>query len=238
VAELTVEEAARHLGVSPRRVRALLKDGGLTGRQHAGRWIVPSEQVERRQAAPPYSGRPLSASTAWRVLAVLANADDVISNLSSSARSRVRTRASQLRDSTPSEMERSWRAALGSRARAVEYYGHSDVLRPLLDDPRTVRSGISAACDHGADLMVTSGAEAYVRSSDLAQLQAAYALSPESEAHANIRLHVVESQDASWMFIRDVAPVAVVAIDLMDRIGSRDRAAGRALASAVAGSYS
>ncbi len=230
MAELTVEEAAQQLGVSPRRVRALLKDGGLTGRQHAGRWIVPSDQVERRQSAPPSSGRPLSPSTAWRVLAVLSNADDVLSNLSSSARSRVRTRASRLRDSTPSEMERSWRAALGGRARAVEYYGHSDVLRPLLDDPRTVRSGISAASDHGADLMVTGGAEAYVRSRDLAQLQADFALRPESEGHANIRLHVVESQDASWIFNRHVAPVAIVAVDLMERSGVRDRAAGRALA--------
>ena len=230
MSELSVAEAAEQLGVSPRRVRALLEHGRLEGRQVGGRWLLPSDQVESRRAAAPAPGRPLSQAAAWRVIAVLANSDEGLKDLSPPARSRARARAAELRLRHPSEIARSWQSALSSRARASDFYAHPSVLMALLDDPRVVRSGISAAHDHGADLMVMSGAEGYVRARDVHGLVDAYALNPELGVYANVRLHVVEDEAGSWLFRRPVAPAAVVAADLVERNNPRDRAAGVKLA--------
>jgi excisionase family DNA binding protein len=230
MSDLSVTEAAQRLQVSPRRVRALLADGRLPGRQIAGRWLLSSGDVDRRQQAAPPPGRPLSAASAWHVLAVLARADDALRDLAPPARSRARARAAELRQCQPADLARRWQSALGSRARTCDFYAHPSILKALLDDPDVLRSGISAASDHGADLMVTGSAEGYLRSRDLPQLQARYALSPDAGAHANLRLHVTQDDDARWVFRRAAAPAAVVAADLLERETPRDQAAGAKLA--------
>lgn len=229
--DLSVAEASRYLNVSPRRVRALLANGRLQGRQVAGRWLLPSDAVERRQQVAPPAGRPLSPASAWRVLAVLAHADDALQCLSPPVRSRARARAATLRLYQPAEIAKQWRLALGNRASVREFYAHPSVLKDLLDDPKIVRSGISAAYDHGADLMVLGGAEGYIRSADLAPMQDRYALSPDTGPHANVRLHVVEDDEACWLFNQHLAPAPVVAADLVERDTPRDRSAGVKLAS-------
>jgi hypothetical protein len=227
MSDLSVAEAAQCLQVSPRRVRALLEDGRLEGRQVAGRWVLSSRNVERRQQIAPQAGRPLSQASAWRVLAFVAHADDALGELAAPMRSRARARAAELRRCQPADIPRHWQLVLGSRARITEFYAHPSVLKDLLDDPKIVRSGIRAAHDH---LVVVGGAEGYIRSRDLPQVQAKYALNPDSGAHANVRLHVVEGDEASWLFSQRVAPAAVVAADLVERETPRDRAAGVKLA--------
>ena len=224
--DLSVAEASQYLNVSPRRVRALLANGRLQGRQVAGRWLVSSDAVERRQEAAPPAGRPLSQASAWRVLAVLASADDALKRLSPPVRSRARARARDLLLDQPVEIAQQWRQALGNRASVREFYAHPSVLKDLLDDPEIVRSGISAAHDHGADLMVLGGAEGYIRSADLASMQARYALSPDAGPHTNVWLHVVEDDEARWLFDQRLAPAPVVAADLVERDTPRDRSAG------------
>lgn len=234
MSDLSVAEAAQRLQVSPRRVRALLEDGRLQGRQVAGRWLLPSRAVDHRQRAAPAPGRPLSPASAWHTLAILAKADDSISHLPAPVKSRARGRAEALRNMSPSgEVARRWRSALARRAEICEYYAHPSVLERLLDDPALVRSGISAVGDHGAGLMVLSGAEGYVRSRDLPHLESQYALNPNIDAaQANVRVHVVaDDRAAEWLFLHRVAPAAVVAADLVERDSSRDRAAGVKLAS-------
>ncbi len=231
--ELSAAEAAQRLRVSPRRVRALLESGRLQGRRVAGRWLVSLDQVERRQSAPPAAGRPLSSAAAWRVLAVLSNADESLSDLTPPVRSRARARAAELRRQQPREFAARWRSMLAGRARISEFYVHPGVVKALLDDRRIVRSGISAAHDYGAGLMVVGGAEGYIRSRDLPGLAADCALNPEPGSRANVRLHVVKDDEASWLFRRPAAPVAVVAADLMERDGPRDQAAGVKLAARV-----
>jgi excisionase family DNA binding protein len=234
MSDLSVAEAAQRLQVSPRRVRALLEDGRLQGRQVAGRWLLPSRAVDHRQRAAPASGRPLSPASAWHALAILAKADDAISHLPAPVRSRARGRAEALRNMPPSgeEVARRWQSALARRAEICEYYAHPSVLERLLDDPAVVRSGISAVGDHGAGLMVLSGAEGYVLSRDLPHLESLYALNPNIDAaQANVRVHLVaDDRAAEWLFLHRVAPAAVVAADLVERDSSRDRAAGVKLA--------
>ncbi|GAA1817266.1 helix-turn-helix domain-containing protein [Planosporangium flavigriseum] len=229
MSELSVADAAQRLQVSPRRVRALLEGGHLNGRQIAGRWLVSLNDVERRQNAAPAAGRPLSPASAWHVLAVLAGIDDALATLPPPTRSRARARARELRHLEHAEAVRQWRSALRNRARQYLFYAHPSVLHEFLNQSKVIPSGISAAHEHGADLMVLGGAEGYVRAQDLPHLQERYALNPDAGADSNVRLHVVDGV-GDWLFKHRPAPAAVVAADLIEHDEPRDQSAGAQLA--------
>jgi excisionase family DNA binding protein len=230
VDDLSAAEAAQVLGISARRIRALLEGGHLPGRQVGGRWLLPSRAVERRREMPHEGGRPLSQASTWNILAVLSGAEDSLHDLPAPARSRARSRARDLREAD--QIASKWPSALANRAHSGRFYGHPSVLEDLLADPRVVRSGISAAMDYNAGLVAAGSAEGYVRSSDAESLRSDYALNPNvSPAQANVLLHVVRDEQATrWFFGCRVAPVAVVAADLAEREAHRDRDAGLKLA--------
>jgi hypothetical protein len=227
---LSVGEAAGQLGVSERRVRALLQSDQLAGRQVAGRWLVDERAVHARGELPHEGGRPLSQASAWSVLAALAGAEEVMSELPKSARSRARRRANELLRNE--EIASRWPSAVASRAKSMVFYGHPAILANLLADPRVVRSGVSATRVHVGLVMGDGAAEGYVRSRDIEDLASGYGLdSNVDRSEANVLLHVVESeQAANWLFSRPEAPVAVVAADLAEREPSRERAVGLRLA--------
>jgi excisionase family DNA binding protein len=229
---ISVAEAAARLDVSPRRVRQLLQDGHLTGWRVGETWLVGADAVELRLRSRPPSGRPLSSASAWNVLAALSDVGDGLERLSPSARSQARARAAQLRAALPNAGSSEWRSALRGRADLRQLYGHPGVLDELLSDPRVVRSGISAAQSHGADLAVVGGAEGYVQAEDLDKIVRTYALSAAPKSDANVWLHVVKG-GGDWLFRRRVAPASVVAADLMERDGYRDHAAGVKLGGAL-----
>src|SRR5262249_26111040 len=229
---LSVADAAHALQVSPRRVRQLLAARSLPGVRIAGRWLVSPAAVEHRNRSQPAAGRPLSSTSAWQVLAALSRAEDELAGLSPPLRSRARSRAAYLRRQVSEAMPEQWHTLLRRRAALHQFYGHPSVLADIRGDLRVVRSGISAAHDHGADLMVVGGAEGYVRPPDLAGVVERYALNPTVGAEANVWLRVAGS-GADWLFQQRVAPAAVVAADLMERDGARDQVAGMKLAASL-----
>ncbi|MFR7404525.1 MAG: helix-turn-helix domain-containing protein [Coriobacteriaceae bacterium] len=50
---VTVAEASTKLGVSPARVRQLIKSGILAAEQVAGIWLIDEKSVEARRGATP-----------------------------------------------------------------------------------------------------------------------------------------------------------------------------------------
>jgi excisionase family DNA binding protein len=62
---LTVDRAAERLGVTPRRVRALIEAGELPAMSGAREWLLDPAAVERRARTARRAGRPLSPTTAW-----------------------------------------------------------------------------------------------------------------------------------------------------------------------------
>jgi len=57
---LTVVDAAKLLGVSPSRVRALISSNALPARKIGRNWVLEEEDVVRRLANRPHGGRPRS----------------------------------------------------------------------------------------------------------------------------------------------------------------------------------
>jgi hypothetical protein len=213
-------DAARSLGLSIQRVRALVVRGELPGRKLAGRWFVDRSGVERRLRQPKLSGRPHSPAHAWGLIALAEG--DIPNWLDSSNRSRLRRRLREhdLEDILPS---------LARRGRRLELRAHASDLARIEAEPDVVRSGVSAASEHDLEIVAPGVLEAYVPARRLLQLQRRYRLKPSVDA--NVILHVV---DGPWPFAPDqrVAPRLAAVLDLLEHDDERGRrAAQRALKS-------
>ena len=216
---VSVVEAAEYLEVSPRRVRQMLADELLAGRQIGREWAIERRALESLKRHRGPAGRPWRASSAWAVLAI-ANGEG--SDLPPVDRSRARRRLAE-------HGLAGLVARLGARAEIRRFYGHPSVLEPMAAEPDVVLSGVSAAANHGADIVASDFLEAYVPEARIAALINQYGLDPDAE-RPNVALRVVS--DAVWPFApeMEVASRFVVAVDLLDADDERSRRAGADLA--------
>lgn len=213
---MRVEEVAEELGLSQQRVRALLADGRLEGRKIAGRWFVFPGSVERLRRRPEVRGRQLSPSNAWAFLLAASGQD--LDGLSPWDRSRLLSRLD-------SDWDR-WIPRLRDRARAVRFRIHPGSLKKISSDRRLLLSGVSAARQHGMDVIAREEIEAYLREQDLPRLVRDYKL--EESSRPNLVLHVIAGD---WPFQNDqkFAPPALVAVDLIESGEARSRRAGNSM---------
>jgi hypothetical protein len=200
-------------------VRQLLGDGRLGGQRIGRAWVIDQRALDRFKTRRGLMGRPWTASSAWAALAV-AEAD--VSHLEATARSRARRR---LQEKGLTGLV----GQLAARAQSQRFYGHPSVLGRLIDEPGLGRCGVSAAADHGGDIIAPGHLEAYVASSRLADIVDRYALTPTDE-QANVELRV--AADQLWPFAAGarVAPRSVVIVDLLDAEDQRSRRAGATMA--------
>src|SRR4051794_36121041 len=95
-AHVAVEDAARHLGVTPARVRALIARGHLRADNVGGRWLIEWDSVLARERAQSAPGRPLRARNAWALL-LLASGDPIPPDFDPNARWRLKQTLSRNR---------------------------------------------------------------------------------------------------------------------------------------------
>ena len=212
-----IADAARQLGVSPRRVHQLVAEGRLSGQRIARSWVLDRADVQRFASARPGAGRPWSPSSAWNVLA-LANGD--AARGSPVERSRAKRRLQIGLEPLAGR--------LSSRAQSRWFYAHPAVHAEMLSHPSVVAGGISALGDHRVDLVVSDQSEAYVPQSRVAELAERYALDADSD-RPNVRLRVVNDRDWPFEAAQRVAPAPVVAVDLLDSSDQRSQRAAREL---------
>ena len=208
-----VQEAARRIGVSPRRVRQMIADGKLPARRVGRAWAIGEHAVKPSARRPAH--RPWKPVSAWAVLAA-ADSGHAPQQMPAYERHRARKRAAQgLRAVVD---------CLSERAVRRSFYVHPADVSRILAVPSAVRAGPSAAADHGIDLVGGGPAEAYVPESAMDSIAAAYRIEERPE-RPNLILRVVA--DADWPFPdgAEVAPLAVVAIDLLESDDERARRA-------------
>lgn len=73
MSELTTSEAAERLGLTRRRVLAMLRSGELRGRRIGETWLVERHAVLSRELLGSARGRPLSPSTTRAILDALSS---------------------------------------------------------------------------------------------------------------------------------------------------------------------
>jgi hypothetical protein len=218
---ISLADAADVLNLSPARVRLLASIGDLPAEKIAGRWLVDRGDVERRRRRGGASGRRFAPQNAWALLR-LASGEEAV-GVDPVTRSRLR-RALTL------EGLAALAPRLEHRAEVRRYDGHPGEIAHVLSDPRLVPSGISAALTVGLDVMSGNEADGYISASDLERFVHEHALDPASSFDANVVLRVVPKDVwADFLAGSDHAPEAAVALDLVDEVDSRSRAAGEGL---------
>ena len=217
---LTVGEAATQLGISPQRVHALIRAGGLKATRVGRQLLVDPVSLHRRAVSDPMQYRPFSPTNAWALID-LASGDGTLQvvgerRLSPWSLSRMR-----------GQLKRGGLLALSpylrGRARVHELRADPDDVERIADEPGLVRTGVSAAREHGLDIVAPNTLEAYVPLVRYPELVERYVL--ESSHRPNVILHVV---DGIWPFSPDaiVAPGPLAALDLYDSGDARGRRAG------------
>jgi hypothetical protein len=216
--EVPASQAALQLRVNDSRVRQLIEAGELPARKVANRWLVDVGALQRRGLLGAPQGRPLEAENAWGLL-FLASGEPA-PWLASDVRSRLRRR---LREGAL----RRDHGRLMKRARVRYFIGGERARKHLMREPRFVRSGISAAADHGASLRSPRVLEGYLPEVEVARLAYRFALRSVDESEADL---IVRGVAGFWPFgASRVAPKAVVAVDLLESLDQRTRRAGEEL---------
>lgn len=228
---ISVSEAAQRLRVDPSRVRAMIRSGQLEAQKLADIWIIDPASLERREVAKPPRGRPFSARNAWALLLMEDGSKEcplkqskLAKELSPWAFSRARARAKNL--DMPSLAPR-----LRCRAYVERLRAHPSDLERIESEPHVVRAGVSAARDHGIDIVAPGEIELYIQAKRQSTLKRKYHLEPSSRP--NVILRVV---DEPWPFPSSckVAPPAVVALDLLETDDEESQHAAKELLAQLA----
>lgn len=232
--EINVAEASRRLGVNDSRVRQLLRAGELRGRRLGGSWLIPVEEVARRERSEHRSGRPLAPKRAWAVLDLLDGGRAAW--LSDPARSQVRRYLADL-DGPGAD---GWRAALRRRSRVLEVAAHPAAIERLRRVDGVQQTGLAAVVGRGFDVvdLAESIPELYVAAESWPDLSRSLALHEAAGPNVRIRL-----PNEIWPFVapeplgRPVVGDAVLAADLLEADEPRVVAAGAARLDELLGSW-
>lgn len=214
---MTTHEAGERLGITQASVRQLVGSGQLTVVGKAGRTLLLNRSsVERRAAGGTRRGRAWTPKVAWAALALMSGTNPTW--ISSSEKSRLKSR---LRGMTADDVATLSR----NKDRIRRYRVTPDGLTMLLE--HLIPGGVSALRDESvaAEFGLTGGsglAEGYVMEGDADQLAAALGMVEDPEGNAII--HEVAMTEP---FADGRAPLASVAVDLMNSLATRERSAGQ-----------
>ena len=152
-------EAAQHLGVSPRRLRALIAEDRVRARWVGRQWLVDEADLLSVLVRPPV--RPLGPRLSSALLAALSGQEP--SGLSSGERRRLRAHLDRLAgEDEPAPLLSAW---LRGRAEVARLHTPASEIPAVAADPRLLASGIS---DPRTNLSSGHEFEGWVRREDLA----------------------------------------------------------------------
>lgn len=217
---MTSAEVASRLGITSVSVRQLLKSGRLIQSGIAGQTIlIDPVSVERLTATGTRRGTAWAPATAWAALALLSG-QDVKWFRSSSERSRLKKSLQSLDANEVQLLSRNKAATARYRAvpeavSMVEEYLMVSGGAAMRDKPTAARFGLTGGGGY---------AEGYLMKGDAQSLIEAFGLI--SDPQGNVTIREIESDEA---FEEGRAPVAVIAVDLMDSLTTRERSAGTAV---------
>ena len=236
---VSVDEAARRMGLHPAHVRRLVREGEIPAQKVGARWLVSESALRQRDRLQPSSGRPLSPNTAWALLelagAGLRAGQDVraVAAVHELPDRRARYRLRRLlADAPPTDR---WAAWLRRRANPERVWVHPGVEERLASDSRLHPGAEVAAAAAGVGVGAGVGAERvfYLNESDLEGVLRDYRGRPDPGGQ--LLFMVIPDQVAEELRPRsgEVSP-AVALVDLLSSADIRQRhLAGELLASAA-----
>lgn len=190
---MSVAQAAERLGVSVSRIHQRIADGSLVAERIGSQWVVDEGSLLRVQERSK-AGRPLSARSAWGVIAVSENDRDRLRPSGSAAWARARMQLRRLLDPAvdPANDENavgdlvvSLRSVLRNRAQRRLFRAAPADLADLRSDDRW-----TMLVDLGASGIASVDVEGYLGESEVDGLVRDHLLY-EADSEANVILHVI-----------------------------------------------
>lgn len=218
MAKVSVAEAAKRLNVGVPRVHQRIRDGSLRAERLGSQWVV--DELSLIRAAESRSGRPLSARSAWAIIAFAEGDDVALALLAAAERSRAKVRLEELLAlvAKPPRSERAVRLVASglrlrfrNRARMRSYKAAVADLPALRNDPRW-ESVIGAA----ASGIASSDVVGYLAGHNVDAVVREYLLVP-ADAEANVLMHVLPEGQNPYP-----DSLLRLAIDLADLRGPRE----------------
>jgi len=223
--EVPTAEAARALGVTQARVRALIAAGDLDARRVAGVWLVEGDSIDRQAAIASGSrgGRGLAQRIAWAAGDLLDHGD--ASWLSPKDRWRLRARLLHELDGV--DTARRW---LRNRHTQVSTWrAGARAIERLLTVDGVIATGVSAAVPLRLGLGTGGAADIYVHADLLDQLARDHFLIQSAAGNLTVRTTQEDYSHRTGRRTGDgtvVAPRLLVAADLLDDTDARTRQTG------------
>lgn len=232
MAKISVAEAAKQLGVGLSRVHRRIAAGSLRAERIGSQWVVDELSVlnvaERKEP-----GRPLSARSAWAIIALEVGDDQALARLAPVERSRAQSRLDELlalansaahSEGEVRQISSTLRRMFQNRANLVLRKGASADL-PLIGADFRWESRISPVVSSIANVEVNG----YLAAESVDALCADYLLLP-AEDDANVVIHVLPDGQQAYPKSR-----LQLAADLADLRGPREELRAAELVGEVAG---
>lgn len=190
---LSVAQAAERLGVSVPRIHQRIADGSLSAERIGSQWAVDERSLLRVQERSK-AGRPLSARSAWAVVAASEDDRDRLRSGGSAAAARARMQLKRLLEPAAElpaseeavrDLAMSLRSVLRNRAQRRLFHVASADLDDLRADGRW-----AMLVALGASGIASADVEGYLAESDLDRVVKDYLLVDE-DRDANVVIHVV-----------------------------------------------
>ena len=190
---VSVAQAAERLGVSVPRIHQRIADGSLSAERIGAQWVVDERSLLRIQERSK-AGRPLSARSAWAVIAVAENDRDRLRLSGPAASARARLQLDRLlepavappaKEEVVSDLAVSLRSLFRNRAQRRLFRAVPADRDDLRADERW-----KMIVDLGASGIASAGVEGYLGESDVDAVQKDYLL-VEADRDANVVLHVL-----------------------------------------------
>jgi excisionase family DNA binding protein len=225
MANVSVAEAARRLGVGVPRIHKRIADGSLRAERIGSQWVV-DELSLLRAAEHREPGRPLSARSAWAIIALAEGDDEALGALAPVERSRAKARLDELVESAPKRPSEDAVRRIAAKLRQMfrnraerRLYEAAAADLPGLREDRRWQSLESPA----ASGIASSEVDGYVAVADLAGLERAFLLMPAID-EGNVVIHLLPEGQHAYPDSK-----LQLAADLAEHRGAREELRAAAL---------
>jgi excisionase family DNA binding protein len=231
MANVSVAEAAKRLGVSVPRIHQRIADGSLRAERIGSQWVV-DELSLLRVAERKVAGRPLSSRSAWALIALAEGDDEALAELAPVERARAKARLDELlaHVAKPPKSEgdvrrvaSALRLLFRNRASREPRKAAASDLPGLREDVRW-QSLVSPAVSGIASVDV----DGYLAARDLKALSQDFLLMP-ADRDANVVIHVLPDGQRVYPNSK-----LLLAVDLAEKRGPREELRAAELLAEVA----
>lgn len=218
---ISVAQAAERLGVSVPRIHQRIADGSLAAERIGHQWVVDERSLMRVQERSK-AGRPLSARSAWDVIAASEGDCDRLRSRGPAAPARARMQLKRLLEPAvePVAGEEAVRELAVSLRSLFRNRAERRLLRAAVADLADLRADERwvALVDLGSSGIASGDVEGYLVESDLDRLVKDYVL-VDADRDANVVLHVIADRQFPFPDSR-----LRLAADLAEHRGPREEA--------------